>query len=272
MNSISRRIKYYRNAKGLTQMEVANALGIRTDNYAKYESGARTPKDDRMIALSKILGVSYTALYEGVERGFADLLGRHAVSAVLGDVEAFRAFAGDMEASIEAYSIVDSFFGRGVHHFVAENHVIFEKYISRPNLPGLIALYDIYKERFASRPREQTEIKYDTELTPNENLMKLITLPPHISAKWAFCTAVHRYLKTNDIESVLREAGESAGELDALQYFAVKVFVPYLAFIIEAAQLCANTAIDDFDKAFRDKALSEFSLYDFVDGGGDEDE
>ena len=48
MNSISRRIKHYRKKKRMTQAEVAAALGIRTDNYTKYEYGVRIPRDDRL--------------------------------------------------------------------------------------------------------------------------------------------------------------------------------------------------------------------------------
>ncbi|GHU59298.1 hypothetical protein FACS1894133_5760 [Clostridia bacterium] len=226
MYNISQRIKYYRRKKGLTMDAIASALGIRTDNYAKYESGIRNPKDDRIIALSKILGVSYNALNEGVEQRFVDLLSRHAISAALGSVESFNAFYSDMKMSSEAYDVIAEFFNRGDCYFSANDTEYYCKYIENPNLDSMIAMYSAYKSH-----SEKAE-------------------------KWVFCTAVYNYLENNDTEMILREAGEKSGNLDPLQFFAINVFIPYLSFIIEAVDLCTNTTIDDFENAFLYDALT----------------
>jgi transcriptional regulator with XRE-family HTH domain len=268
MNSISQRIKYYRRKKGLTQMDVASVLEIRTDNYTKYESGVRIPKDDRLVRLAQILGVSYNTLNEGVEREFIGLLNRHAISAVLGDTEAFEAFAPDMEASSEAYYVAAEFFNSGIHYFAANNLPIYKKYIERPTLSGLIDLYGIYKEE-CLRPAELPDDLSDKE--PNELLLQLIALKPYVAAKWAFCTAVKIYLDKNDTESILNEAGKVSENLDALQFFVLKVFVPYLSFIIDAVELCVNTTIDDFKKSFLFDALTSPDAEDEECGNGGND-
>lgn len=255
MDGLPKRIKYYRTKKHMTRDEVASALGIRTDNYAKYESGVRTPRDDRLIQLAKIFGISYSALLEGVENDFIALLNRHAISAVLGDVEALKSFTNDIELSSEASYAVYDVFDMGEHYFVGHEPDLYKKYIARPDIVGLIALNDIYKERFATRSLEPDD-EDTSEMTPNEMLIKMITPTPYNSAKYAFCTAVTKYLDKHDIDSILQEAGEMAGNLEPLQFFAVKVFVPYLAFIIDAVELCKNTTIDDFKKAFLFYALT----------------
>jgi hypothetical protein len=57
-------------------------------------------------------------------------------------------------------------------------------------------------------------------------------------------------------EEVEKLAGNILEHMGALQFFAVKVFVPYLSFIIDAVELCVNTTIDDFEKAFLFYALT----------------
>jgi transcriptional regulator with XRE-family HTH domain/predicted nucleotidyltransferase len=252
MNNLSQRIKYYRKKRGLTMDDVASALGIRTDNYAKYESGARSPRDDRLVALSKILDVSLSALGEGAEQEFAALLSRHAVSAVLGRTESFEAFASDMDVSREAYGVIEDFFLRGTHYFAAETPDYFHRYINEPDLRSLIELYDAYieyRENRASRPALATGL-------PAEVRGIIRSYSPEAATKWAFCTAVYRYLNGTDTDMILREARELSGNLDALQLFAVKVFVPYLSLIIDSVELCANTTIDDFANAFLFDALT----------------
>jgi transcriptional regulator with XRE-family HTH domain len=268
MDGLPKRIKYYRTKKHMTRDEVASALGIRTDNYAKYESGARTPRDDRLIQLAKILGISYSALLDGVENDFIGLLNRHAVSAVLGDVEALESFANDIELSSEAsYAVYDLFDG-GEHYFAEHDRELYKKYIASPDIAGLTALYDVYKESLASQPYEPDD--EDTSgMTPNEMLLKMTTPKPHNALKYAFCTAVTKYLDKHDIETILQEAGEMAGNIEPLQFFAVKVFVPYLALIIDAVELCKNTTIDDFKKAFLFYALTPPENYNESGGEGD---
>ena len=249
MSELSQRIRHYRKKKGLTQMDVAASLGIRVDNYSKYETGARVPRDDRLVKLSKILGVSYNTLNEGVEREFLDLLNRHALGAVMGDSGGFSAFISDMEISDEPNNVLAQFFIKGEHCFAVENPEFYSTYMAHPNLAGLIALYEMYREQCDSHTPEKA-ITVHYLLTPLESASTL---------KWAFFNAVHRYLYL-DTNTLLDEIEELAGDLlehiDALQFFAVKVFVPYLSFIIDAVDLCMNTTIDDFELAFLFYALT----------------
>ena len=255
MHEVSQRIKYHRKKSGLTQMDVAAKLGIRTDNYAKYESGARVPKSDRLVKLAKILGVSYDALNEGVERGFADLLKSHAINVIMGDSGSFSAFLPDMETSSETYPVVAGFFAMGEHSFVADNPAFYEKYMAEPGMAVLIALYEMYRDQGNPGALEEIDgIPLKLEYGLNHHLEAATTL------KWAFCIAVTRYLTNTDGACIIDEAEELAGDalnhIDPLQFFAVKVFVPYLSFIIDAVDLCMNTTIDDFGKAFLFYALT----------------
>jgi len=235
-------------------MDVATGLGVRVDNYAKYESGARIPRPDRLVRLSKILGVSYNALCDGVEREFADLLKSHAIGSITGEAGSFSAFTSDVETFGEAYYIVADFFDRGDYNFVAENVPFYEKYLADPNLSTLIELYDIYEDQSGAHSPDHKDgisLRVDYLLT---------SLAPVIAIKWAFCIAVKKYLERNDCAFILDEAEELAGDIidriNPLQFFAVKVFVPYLSFIIDAVDLCMNTTIDDFEKAFLFYALT----------------
>jgi transcriptional regulator with XRE-family HTH domain len=269
MGSVSQRIRYYRNKRGLTQTEVATALGIRTDNYSKYESGARVPRDDRLVRLAKILGVSFDALNEGVERGFADLLHSHAVGVIVGDSGSFSAFALDMEQSVEAYSVISHFFNKGEHKFAAENAQFYQKYMAQPGVVGLIALYDLYKEECDVGTAEQTA---DSPCRVHYQLD--YHLDAATSLKWAFCVAVNKYMDRNSLVTIMDETEELMGDLvdqiGVLQFFAVKVFVPYLSMIIDAVELCMNTKMDDFEKAFLFYALTPPDEWD--DTEDDEDE
>lgn len=254
MSEIFTRIRHYRKKTGMTQAYVAEKLGIRVDNYSKYESGARVPRTDRLIKLSKILGVSYDALNEGVEREFAALLSRHAVGAVVSDSCTYTAFPFDMAASDEAYPVVAECMNKGLHLFVGENPEFCRKYLSAPKLAELIALYEMYREQCDPNPPEPI-ISITTEVIPVKTVLEPVT-----AYKWAFCIAAKRYLEQNDViaitEDVEKLAGNALEHMNALQFFAVKVFVPYLSCIIDAVELCMNTTIDDFEIAFLYYALT----------------
>ena len=276
MYEISQRIKYYRKRNGMTQMDVAAKLGIRTDNYAKYESGARSPRSDRLVKLAKILGMSYDALNEGVERGFADLLKSHAIKIIIGDSGSFSTFSFDMESSAETYPIVARFFLMGEHSFVASNPAFYEKYMAKPDMATLITLYDMYMDQSNPGPPEEINdisLKLSYQLNHHFHHLEAVT-----ALKWAFCIAVTRYMRSTDGASIIDEAEALAGnvleQINSLQFFAVKVFIPYLSFIIDAVELCMNTTIDDFEKAFLFYALThpdeESEL--LMDGTEDDDD
>ena len=252
MSNVSDRIRHYRKKSGMTQMAVSTALGIRVDNYAKYESGVRIPRTDRLIKLAKIFGVSYDALNEGVEREFADLLKSHAIGSVTGEAGSFSAFLPDIKLSGEAYHVLSYFFKRGEHSFVANSPEFYKKYMANPGIAGLIELYEIYSEQC------DADITGQAYALLGEPSRILAGLEPIAAIKWAFCIAVDRYLESDGcfIDEVEEIAGSALEHMDALQFFAVKVFVPYLSFLIDAVDLCMNTNIDDFGKAFLFYALT----------------
>jgi transcriptional regulator with XRE-family HTH domain len=263
MNNIAKRLKHYRKKAGLTQETVASALEIRPANYSKYERGERVPKDERLIALSRLFGVSYNALYTGLEREFKELIAAHIAGAVIGNVEGFYAYECDFLRNNEAYEIVTACFEKWGNAFSDREEEqwvnVCDQYLSEPDLGSLITLYDRY------RIAADNPVRIN-ELFDSEKLCKL-----------AFCIAVHKYLADRfsaDPEDILTEAEELLDTelITPLQFFAVKVFVPYFSFIYEAVDLTENTVIDDFENAFLCDALVFLPDDEENDGDDDDDE
>lgn len=63
----SERLKKLRKDTGLTQVDVANKLGISQQAYASWERGVKKPTQDNLIKLSKILYVSVDYLLGNTE-------------------------------------------------------------------------------------------------------------------------------------------------------------------------------------------------------------
>ena len=66
--AVGDRIKRVRNLRGMTQKELGLAVGYDENSadvrIAQYESGTRTPKEETLTKIAKILDVSYYSLYE----------------------------------------------------------------------------------------------------------------------------------------------------------------------------------------------------------------
>lgn len=60
---IGNKIRYYRNLNKMTQQELADKIGIGKAAISNYESGYRTPQQNRMFELSEALGVSINDLF-----------------------------------------------------------------------------------------------------------------------------------------------------------------------------------------------------------------
>lgn len=61
-------IRRYRKAKGLTQAQLADAVGLTEGAIRHYESGIRAVKPELLVEIAKVLGVSEGALKDyGVE-------------------------------------------------------------------------------------------------------------------------------------------------------------------------------------------------------------
>ena len=63
----SERLKKLRKDAGLTQVDVANKLGISQPAYASWERGVKKPTQDNLVKLSKILYVSVDYLLGNTE-------------------------------------------------------------------------------------------------------------------------------------------------------------------------------------------------------------
>ena len=264
MFRISQRIKYYRKKKGMTQEAVANALGVRRENYIKYESGERNPKDERLVQISKIIGVSYNALLFGLESEFADLLNTHVRFSVLGDVDGFYAFYSDV---IEDSSFEDiaEFFTLWEEMFKIEAKPFYEKFMEEPSLKTLIDLHDLYKLYYDADVNNQVAPQSDAELETDPELDSETTY------RLAFCISMTKYLSSTDFDCILEEAEKlmSGTDLSPLQFFAVKVFVPFLSHIIDAVEMTMNTTIDDFEIYFLHGALSSLDNNEEFDDDGE---
>ena len=66
-------IKKARLDAGLTQLEVAEKLGVAQAQYARWENGGRNPKDDTVEKLAEILNTSFEIL-KGRDDGLEEIV------------------------------------------------------------------------------------------------------------------------------------------------------------------------------------------------------
>ena len=66
-------IKKARLDAGLTQLEVAEKLGVAQAQYARWENGGRNPKDETVKKLAEIFGVTFDKL-QGRNDGLDDIV------------------------------------------------------------------------------------------------------------------------------------------------------------------------------------------------------
>ena len=59
---------------GLTQLEVAEKLGVAQAQYARWENGGRNPKDETVEKLAKIFNTSFETL-KGRDDGLEEIVG-----------------------------------------------------------------------------------------------------------------------------------------------------------------------------------------------------
>jgi transcriptional regulator with XRE-family HTH domain len=246
MSSIMKRLRYYRKQAGFTQESAASILGIKPANYAKYERGERVPKDDKLLALAKAFGVSFNALYTGVEREFAELLHEHIKGAVLGDVGGFYAYESDVTENNDAYGVIAECFAKWESILKERAETFYNRYWATPDLRTLIKL------------REWCRNAATDANSPLGNADNDAWIDAETDCRVAFCVVVARYLNQNSPDDILTEAAglTEAKYLEPLQFFAVKVFVPYLAHIADAVVFIENTYIGDFESAFLYGALT----------------
>jgi transcriptional regulator with XRE-family HTH domain len=64
---VGRNIRAYRLAKGLSQTDLGNKVGITFQQIQKYEKGVNRVGSGRLFEISRVLGVSVLLLFEGTE-------------------------------------------------------------------------------------------------------------------------------------------------------------------------------------------------------------
>lgn len=62
--AFGKNIRFERNSKGLTQKEIADALGIKTQSYQAYEAGVSLPSAENLLKLAIVLEISIDELFE----------------------------------------------------------------------------------------------------------------------------------------------------------------------------------------------------------------
>jgi len=63
--TIGRNVRVYRVAKGLSQSDLANQLGISFQQLQKYEKGTNRIGSGRLLKIAQILNVDIAAFFEG---------------------------------------------------------------------------------------------------------------------------------------------------------------------------------------------------------------
>lgn len=70
--NVGSRITYFRNDRGLTQKDVATAIGVSNKTVSKWETGLSSPSINELVALSEFFGVS-TDVFLGLSHGENDI-------------------------------------------------------------------------------------------------------------------------------------------------------------------------------------------------------
>ena len=62
--AFAKNIRFERNSKGLTQKDIADMLGVKTQSYQAYETGVSLPSAENLLKLAIVLEVSIDELFE----------------------------------------------------------------------------------------------------------------------------------------------------------------------------------------------------------------
>lgn len=252
MGDFAVRLKQYRNEAGLTLESMGQALGMKSTNYAKYESEIenRMPREDNMINIAKVLGVSFSDLKYGRERNFVELLNRYLISVALGEADALDAYIADVMDYKPYKELVDlcdrygEILAGGAEAMESGDFTPFyEKYLAASEYQLLVELCKRYRyaqevDNGNAEPEEwfneyDFDALYSFEPGGTGEQMSF-----YHTYKAAFLYAVTTYLDVcnlNEIVDEVRQAeGRDMSDTEAMQLFAIQVFVPYIAIVIRA--------------------------------------
>jgi transcriptional regulator with XRE-family HTH domain len=84
--AVGRNVRIWRMARGLSQAQLANRLGVTFQQVQKYEVGANRIGTGRLVRLAAILGIPIAALFDGADA--ADPA--RSMLALIADTRAFR--------------------------------------------------------------------------------------------------------------------------------------------------------------------------------------
>lgn len=82
--SLGQRIKQERLALGMTQRELANAVGITVPYMSKIEADKETPTDEKILKVAEVLGLNPDELILAAGRMPADVMDRLAADPTKG--------------------------------------------------------------------------------------------------------------------------------------------------------------------------------------------
>jgi len=60
----AKNIKFERKSRGLTQKDIADAVGIKVQSYQAYESGVSLPSAENLLKIAILLEISIDELFE----------------------------------------------------------------------------------------------------------------------------------------------------------------------------------------------------------------
>jgi len=281
--SIGRRLKYYRKKRGFTQEYVADMLGIKSNNYNKYESGERNPKEERIMALIKILDVSYDNLVRGEEAITIDLLNSHLRGAVLGNIDSFYAFSSDFHACTNvSHSIIEHL--RHWENLFNESYSLFhDEFIDEPTIASLVELDRRYKRTFEFNRYHKEGSGESIEHLEDEHMLGNEQMDDEVMYRLAFCVATEKYLDLSPgqplcVDCILSDTRnyldkDNMNDEDTLKAFAVLVLAPFLSHLLETLEFIAmnSSDIDDFTDAFLFGGLSSTGLMNLEEDSWEED-
>lgn len=266
--ALHKRLKYYRTKNGLTQESVANVLEIKTSNYAKYESGERNPKSDRIAQLSKILDTSYSNLIYGEESIAIDLLNSHIRGAAIGDIDGFYSF----------YEVFDDGVLCEVRNYLVGWNDVIKRYfgdlhtelLEDCTLHSIAELNNRYKQSLGNFNQFHYRANNkEPEQLVDEHMLGHENLTDDTIYKVAFCVAVANYIDLSgvsgsfSVDFILPDMREYLGNKDlsdesTLQSFAILVLIPFLSHILDTLEFIKanNSNINDFANYFLYQALT----------------
>jgi transcriptional regulator with XRE-family HTH domain len=108
---VGERIRQLRQQRGMSQPELAERLGIRYQQFQKYESGANRISAGRLYEIARIMGVGLPWFYVGLDLSGAPFPAATSRSGLAEDGEAFIHApnpSGDRERLLAAYDSIEA--------------------------------------------------------------------------------------------------------------------------------------------------------------------